>query len=189
MTRPNILVAGIGNIFLGDDAFGVEVVQQMLREPALDGVKIVDFGIRGLDLTYTLLDPYDAVILVDAVPRGETPGTLYVIEPDPSEVAGPAEEPMEPAEVLIDAHNMDPVKVLRLARRMGGKLRRVLIVGCEPAPFDPETEMDMAMSPRVRAAVPRAIETIHSLVEKLNWQTSGSNVKGADDHVQLIPVF
>src|ERR1700676_3752545 len=91
MTAVNsglILVAGIGNIFLGDDAFGVEVVRRLVQRPLPEGVRVVDFGIRGLDLTYALLDKYAAVIFVDAAPRGGTPGTLYVIEP---ELAGPEE--------------------------------------------------------------------------------------------------
>src|SRR5947209_3209759 len=75
--------AGVGNIFLGDDAFGVEVAQRLARRPLPAGVRVVDFGIRGLDLTYALLDPYDAVVLVDAAPRGNAPGTLYVLEPEP----------------------------------------------------------------------------------------------------------
>jgi len=79
--NPRILIAGVGNIFLGDDAFGVEVVQQMAGRTFPPGVRIVDFGIRGLDLTYALLEDYDAAIIVDALPRGQAPGTLYVVEP------------------------------------------------------------------------------------------------------------
>src|SRR5947209_6163179 len=82
MTQPRLLVAGVGNIFLGDDAFGVEVVQRLLRRPQPDGVRVVDFGIRGLDLSYALLDGYEAVILVDAAPRGAPAGTLHVLELD-----------------------------------------------------------------------------------------------------------
>src|ERR1700758_4827464 len=80
---PRILVAGVGNIFLGDDAFGVEVVQRLARRALPDGVRVVDFGIRGLDLVYALLDGYETVVLVDAAPRGGSPGTLYVLEPEP----------------------------------------------------------------------------------------------------------
>src|SRR5439155_18140778 len=128
MNRPRILVAGVGNIFLGDDAFGVEVAQRLARRALPDGVRVVDFGIRGLDLTYALLDGYAVVILVDALPRGGPPGTLYVLEvtdePPPAEDAGP----------LIETHNMDPVKVLRLAAAMGARVERLLVVGCEPVP-------------------------------------------------------
>ena len=110
---PRILVAGIGNIFLGDDAFGVHVTQRLLQQqrPWPDNVRIRDFGIRGLDLVYALLDGCDVAIFIDAVPRGEKPGTLFVIEPDLSVLA---------ADVAIEAHSMDPVKVLNSARSMGG---------------------------------------------------------------------
>ena len=93
MDRPRVLVAGVGNIFLGDDAFGVEVVQRLARRPLPAEVRVVDFGIRGLDLTYALLDGYETVILVDAAPRGGPPGTLYVLEPD---VGDPAPERRRP---------------------------------------------------------------------------------------------
>ena|SRR5665213_2941492 len=112
MNQPRILIAGVGNIFLGDDAFGVEVVQRLARRPPPDGVCVVDFGIRGLDLAYALCDGYETVVLVDATPRGGLPGALYVIEPDVGETSGEAG-------VLIEGHNMEPVKVLRLAATMG----------------------------------------------------------------------
>src|SRR4051812_4881918 len=97
-----VLIAGVGNIFLGDDAFGVEVAQRLLRRPAREGVKVIDFGIRGLDLTYALLDGWDAVIIVDAASRGQPPGTLFVIEPDPDSAAG------APGAGLADTHGLDP---------------------------------------------------------------------------------
>ena len=116
MTHPRVLVAGVGNIFLGDDAFGVEVVRELARRPLPDGVRVVDFGIRGLDLTYALLDGYEAVILVDATPRGGPPGTLYVLEVEPPAPGG-GRGRGPPAE----GHNIDPVRVLRLAAAMGGR--------------------------------------------------------------------
>jgi hydrogenase maturation protease len=126
---------------------------------------------------------------VDAVPRGQPPGTIYVIEPDPAEVASVSGEPPQPGEVLIDAHSMDPVKVLRLVRAMGGKLQRILLVGCEPTPFDPELDLDITMSPRVQAAVSRAIETIRELIEKIRRESSSDisaasvvEPKGADSY-------
>src|SRR5262249_22472667 len=106
---PRVLIAGIGNIFLGDDAFGSEVARRMGKHPLPDGVRMVDFGIRGLDLAYALLEDLDATILVDAVPRGGPSGTLYVIEPDPAAGELAAEDP------VIEAHAMDPVRVLRMA--------------------------------------------------------------------------
>src|SRR5437660_12245641 len=115
MTTPRLLIAGVGNIFLGDDAFGVFVAQRLAERPWPEDVaRVVDFGIRGIDLTYALLDAYEAVILVDALPRGGSPGTLYVLEPE-------LEEPSEPANagMMIEMHNLDPVKVLRLAHALG----------------------------------------------------------------------
>src|SRR4051794_37928486 len=106
---PRILIAGIGNIFLGDDAFGVEVATRLAGRSRPEGVRVVDFGIRGFDLSFAMLDDDDVIILADAAPRGGAPGTLYVIEPDPAESREP-----EPGEMLIDPHAMDPAKVLRL---------------------------------------------------------------------------
>ena len=126
MSRPRVLVAGVGNIFLGDDAFGVEVVQRLARRPLPDGVRVVDFGIRGFDLTYALLDGYEAVILVDAAPRGGRPGTLYVIEPELDDGGEP------PATgLMIDPHNLDPARVLRLASRTT-LCRGIGEVDCDP---------------------------------------------------------
>ena len=140
MSRPRILVAGVGNIFLGDDAFGVEVARRLMGHDLPEGVRVVDFGIRGLDLTYALLDGYEAVILVDAAPRGGRPGTLYVIEPEQ------ADQPEQPGPGFIDVHSMDPVKVLRVARAMGAPARRLLVVGCEPASAGEAEDMQMGLS-------------------------------------------
>ena len=166
MTRPRILIAGIGNIFFGDDAFGVEVAQRLLRRPVPEQVRVVDFGIRGLDLTYALLDGYETVILVNAVPRGGRPGTLYVLEPDPSTLSA-----TEDGRLLIETHNLDPVKVLRLAASMGAQVGRLLIVGCEPlAAADPE-EMQDGMSEPVLAAVEDAIGLIETLIALPSWRS------------------
>ena len=117
MTRPRILVAGVGNIFLGDDAFGCVVAQRLLAQGLPPEVHVVDFGIRSLDLTYSLLDGYEVVILVDAVPRGGRPGTLYVLEPIVETLAGEVSN----TGVLVEGHGLDPVKVLRLAASMEGE--------------------------------------------------------------------
>ncbi len=160
MNRPRILVAGVGNIFLGDDAFGVEVAQRLLRRGLPEGVHVVDFGIRGLDLTYALLDGYEAVVLVDATPRGGRPGTLYVLEP-------PRGAPAEGAAgIALEAHDMDPSKVLRLVAALGGRVERLLLVGCEPAAVEAD-EMRMEMSAPVRAAVEEAVPLVESLVGRL----------------------
>jgi hydrogenase maturation protease len=159
---PRVLIAGLGNIFLGDDAFGVEVVRRLARRPLPDGVRVMDFGIRGLDLAYALLDPYEAVVLVDATPRGGRPGTLYVLEPEP----GPDLPTMEPT-ALIEPHNLDPARVLRLVEALGGRVRRLLVVGCEPAPTAGEEDGLVEMSAAVRAAVDEAVLLVESLVERL----------------------
>lgn len=157
--KPRILVAGVGNIFLGDDAFGVEVAQRLLRRTWPEGVRVVDFGIRGLDLAYALLDGYETVLMIDAAPRGGPPGTLYVLEP-----SVPAEA--EDAGMLIETHGMNPVKVLRLAAALGGPVGRLLLLGCEPGPSAAD-DMEMEMSPPVRAAVEEAVPLVETLVGKL----------------------
>jgi hydrogenase maturation protease len=157
MTARRVLVAGIGNVFFGDDAFGVEVVRR-LRERALPaGVEAVDFGIRGLDLTYALLDGYDAAILVDALPRGGQPGTLYVLEPEVATSDTPS----------IETHGMEPMKVLTLASTLGGRMPVLRMVGCEPAPAEDTAEMATGLSPAVAAAVPEALQLVEALVRQL----------------------
>jgi hydrogenase maturation protease len=157
-TTPRILIACVGNIFLGDDGFGVEVARRLATRTLPEGVRLIDFGIRGLDLTFALADDaYDAVILVDAVPRGETPGTLYVIEPEAA--AAPA--------LPFEAHALDPARVLSAAAALGGPLRRLLLVGCEPTPLDPDSEGSMDLSAPVQAAVDEAVALVESLVERI----------------------
>jgi hydrogenase maturation protease len=161
MKPPRILVAGIGNIFLGDDAFGVEVVRRLARRDLPEEVRIVDFGIRGLDLTYALLDSYEAVILVDAAPRGGLPGTLYVLE-----LAG-TEIPEADGTPLVEMHAMDPVKVLRMAAALGAQVERLLLVGCEPSMPGTGDEMQPELSIPVRAAADEAVDLIATLVQRL----------------------
>lgn len=159
MTGPRrILVAGIGNIFLGDDAFGVEVARLLLARPQPQGVRVIDFGIRGLDLAYALTEGCDAAILVDAAPRGEPPGTLYVIEPD-IETSQP--------DVGFDGHSMNPVSVLRLASTLGELPSRVLVLGCEPSRQSSEEDADFELSAPVRAALGPAVTMVESLIERL----------------------
>jgi len=154
----SVLVAGIGNIFLGDDAFGVEVVRALATRPLPETVSVKDFGIRGFDLAYALLDPWDTVILVDALPRGGAPGTLYTLEPGLSKMGEPASPDM-----AMDPHGMDPVRVLNLAASMGTIAARVLIVGCEPNDFGDELEGRMGLSPIVQAAVHEACNMVEEL--------------------------
>jgi hydrogenase maturation protease len=166
MNPPNILIACIGNIFLGDDAFGVEVARALSTRSLPTNVKLVDFGIRGWDLTYALMEDRDAVILVDAVPRGQSPGTLYLIEPDANEAEDGAE--ISPQDIQLDTHNLDPAKVLRLASSLVRKQNRILLVGCEPMPMDVDQDMAMELSEPVRAAIPEAVKMIESLLNEIN---------------------
>ena len=161
MTQPSILIAGIGNIFLGDDAFGCEVVKRLSERKWPDNVRVVDFGIRGFDLAYALLDGYDVTIFVDATARGEAPGTLYTIKPDIDEL-----DSLEGQVPLLETHGMDPLKVLNMVKSMGGKFREILLVGCEPATFGPE-EGKMGLSEQVETAVPEAVMVVESLVAKM----------------------
>ncbi|MEW5979386.1 MAG: hydrogenase maturation protease [Acidobacteriota bacterium] len=160
MKQPRVLVAGIGNIFFGDDAFGVEVARRLSARELPDGVRVVDFGIRSLDLAYAILDNYDLTILVDATPRGQSPGTLYAIEPEVEE-----ESCQEANRTVVEAHSMDPVQVLRLAKSMDGHLTgRILLIGCEPEQFTAEAEGQMGLSRTVQVAADRAVLLIESLV-------------------------
>lgn len=163
-----ILIAGVGNIFLGDDGFGVEVVRRLADSAYPQGVRIGDFGIRGVELAYTLLDDYDALILIDATPRGNEPGTLYLIEPD---LTGcDAESDVEAGRVALDAHSMDPVKVLAFARALGASPGQTFLVGCEPAPLlcgEEYAEMYMGLSEPVQEAIDEAVRMVNSLVEQL----------------------
>jgi hydrogenase maturation protease len=152
-----ILVAGVGNIFLGDDAFGVEVVRRLSQRTLPEGVRVVDFGIRGFDLACALADDYDAAILVDAVSRGEPPGTLYVIEPELEETAG----------TVVSPHGLHPQEVLRLVRAMGGEPRCLRLIGCEPASLGSEEEPAMGLSTLVERAVDEAVLMVEALLVEL----------------------
>jgi hydrogenase maturation protease len=144
-----ILIACVGNIFLGDDGFGVEVAAALSKRNLPQGVTVKDFGIRGFDLAYALLDPWDAVIIVDALPRGQPAGTLYVLEPDAAR-----------ADMELNPHGMDPVRVLNLAASLGSITAKVLVVGCEPHDFGDELEGRMGLSTPVQAAVEEACNMI-----------------------------
>jgi hydrogenase maturation protease len=157
---PRILVAGIGNVFLGDDGFGVAVARRLASQRLPEGVDVVDFGIRGMDLAYALQGDYDAVVFVDTAPRGEPPGTLSVIEPE-----------LEPGEVAIDTHGMDPVRVLGLARALGRVPERVLVVACEPERIvhgEHDEDLVDELSPPVAAAVDEAVRLVTELTAELS---------------------
>jgi hydrogenase maturation protease len=153
-----ILVAGIGNVFLGDDGFGVALADRLARREQPAGVDVVDFGIRGMDLAYAMLDGCDAVVLLDATPRGEAPGTLYVIEPE-----------LDEGHLAVDTHGMDPVKVLGLVRALGGTPPRTLVVGCEPQTrmTGEEGVVAAVLSEPVRAALDEAVRLVEELISEL----------------------
>jgi hydrogenase maturation protease len=156
-----VLVAGIGNIFLGDDGFGVEVARQLAAERLGDDVSVADFGIRGVHLAYELSGGrYDGVILVDAMPRGGDPGTLYAIEPDRDGQAGVGETD---SDGVVDAHSLTPAAVLAWLRRIGGRCGRIVIVGCEPASVDES----IGLSAPVAASVDGAVQMVRDLVAEM----------------------
>jgi hydrogenase maturation protease len=163
-----ILVAGIGNIFLGDDGFGVEVARRLSGRDLPEGVEVVDFGVRGLDLAYALQDDYEAVIFVDAAPRGGEPGTVYLIEPE-IEAGG---------EVALDTHGMDPAKVLRFARVLEAEPIRTLVVGCEPGVVltgESYEDVLVELSEPVQKAAGEAVKLVESLVEEIRAEKSNED--------------
>lgn len=147
-----MLVAGIGNIFLSDDGFGVEVANRLAARPHPDNVTVSDYGIRGLHLAYEMLEGYEVVILVDTVSRGDAPGTISVLEVDPDVEGGAAP----------DAHDMDPVTVLSLLSDLGGQVDRLLLVGCEAA----DLEEGIGLSPAVEAVVDKAVRVVDELIQR-----------------------
>jgi hydrogenase maturation protease len=167
--NDRILIAGIGNIFFGDDAFGVEVIKELTKSPLPEGVNAVDFGIRSYDLAYAIMDGYAATVLVDITARGEPPGTIYLIELDQEKIGD-----LEGA--VPDGHSLDPVAVLRLTQSLGGQIERLYLVACEPAVLETE-DGRIGLSEPVQAAVPEAVRTIHRLVDKLRSETGSVGAK------------
>jgi hydrogenase maturation protease len=154
MLKQRILIAGIGNIFLGDDGFGVEVAGELVKRQFPPEVKIVDSGIRGRDLAFALLDGFEFVIFIDIVERGGKPGTLYIIEPDVEEISAQNQTP--------DPHKLDPLAVLKYAQSMGATVGRVIVIGCEPESCS-EDSMNELSEP-VKNAVLTAIEFVEKHV-------------------------
>jgi hydrogenase maturation protease len=167
---PRVLVAGIGNIFLGDDGFGSRVAQRLLDEAMPDGVDVVDYGIRGFDLAYALASGYEAALLVDTAPLGAAPGTLTVLQPQKDD-----------GEADIDTHAMDPVRVLRLARDLGGTPERTLVLACEPEHLgDAHAGGDVLveLSAPVRAAVEAALPAVRAIIDELlNGREKGGETR------------
>jgi len=159
------LVAGVGNIFLSDDAFGVEVVRRLAEHPMPEGVTVSDFGIRGIHLAYELLDGYDRLILIDAISRGGAPGTLYVLEPSD----------IKPTGRVADAHSMDPMAVFAYLASIGGEPVPTVIVGCEPASL----EEAMGLSEPVDGAVDEAVAVVLGIVAETVAGASSAEVSSA----------
>ncbi len=147
-----MLVAGIGNVFLADDGFGVDVIRRIDPDDVPDDVDVADYGVRGVHLAYDLLDGnHRTLLLVDAVPTGDAAGTLAVLEIDPEQV---------PADGGVDAHSMTPDAVLGALRAVGAQVERVLVLGCAPGVI----EERMGLSPEVEAAVPEAVRMVSELM-------------------------
>jgi hydrogenase maturation protease len=156
------MCAGIGNVFFSDDGFGVEVANRLARVPVPDCVRVEDYGIRGVHLAYDLMDGYDALVIIDAMPMGdEPPGTVVLLEPEvPS--AAHTDEDGDPVPVM-DAHTMSPLVVLTTLANLGGSVDRILVVGCQPATI----EEGMGLSDPVAAAVDRAVQMVSDLLTEL----------------------
>ncbi len=152
-----VLVAGIGNVFLGDDGFGVEVTRRLASLELPQEIEVADFGIRGLDLAYALGQPYEAAILVDSIAGEGVPGHLQVIEPQIDE-----DEP-----VPFNSHQLHPHAVLRLARRLGALPAKIFVVGCKPLDLTDGESMSMNLSDPVAAAVDAAVELVLKLASRL----------------------
>ncbi|MDQ1683093.1 MAG: hydrogenase maturation protease [Frankiaceae bacterium] len=145
-----VLVAGIGNLFLSDDAFGSEVARRLAAGPLPAGVTVVDYGIRGMHLAYDLLEGYDALVVVDALPGHGSAGDLSVLEVGPEDLG----------EGEFDAHGMAPVAVLASLGQLGGQLPPTFVVGCQPA----DVGEGIGLSPPVAAAVDGAVALVHDLL-------------------------
>jgi hydrogenase maturation protease len=161
-TNVRVLIAGIGNIFLGDDGFGVEVAQRLARCELPPEVRVVDFGIRGLDLVYALQDGYDSTILIDAFPHGKAPGTVSIVEPNLNDlgVGGPDQGK------FVEPHAMNPMNVLQMAKAMKAPLEHILLIGCEPAYLGGD-DGHMGLSEPVETAVIEAMKIVQNLVEQI----------------------
>jgi len=152
---PRVLVAGIGNIFLSDDGFGVEVIGRLADHPIPEGVKVVDFGIRGLHLAYELLDGYDVLVLVDALPIGEAPGTVALVEAEmPDGPSGPGPDGTAPA-----------------LANLGGSIDRVLVVGCQPESVTEGIGLSASVAASVENAVTMVAEVLADLAAEADPST------------------
>jgi hydrogenase maturation protease len=156
LNPPSILIACVGNIFMGDDGVGVAVARKLLERSWPAGVRVVDFGIRARDLIYALMDGHDHVILVDAVDRGGQPGTIYVVEPELSCSVETA--------LAVDSHGIDPASALEMAAAMGAEFKSIRLVGCQPAACLP----GMNLSEPVEASVATVVAVIERTVANIH---------------------
>jgi hydrogenase maturation protease len=168
------LVAGVGNIFLTDDGFGVEVASRMAGRELPEGVELVDYGIRGVHLAYQLLDGYDLLVLVDAAPHGQSPGTVSLLEVDQGRVAESADAVAQGESPLVDAHGLEPGAILSMLGSLGGQVPTVLVVACEPE----SVEEGLGLRPVVEAAVPQAIALVEQVVSD---RTGGHRLTAAEE--------
>jgi hydrogenase maturation protease len=157
--EKQILVAGVGNAWLQDDAFGGECARRLEARGVPSGVTVMDFGTGGLDLAYEIMRGYDALVLLDASRQGGEPGTLYVLEPSMEELAGAIEDGD-----VINPHGMDPQTVLRFVAAIGGFSGRVVVIGCEPGEVD---HVGVGLTPAIEGAVERALEVVSETLEEL----------------------
>jgi hydrogenase maturation protease len=165
------LVAGVGNIFQRDDAFGVEVIRLLAGRPVPPGVKVADFGIRGVHLVYELLDGCDLFVLVDVAQRGHAPGTVTVLEVEPAAAAS--------APGVMDAHGLAPDQVFAMLDAMGGRPGRSLVVACEPA----DVSAGMGLSDQVMQALPHAVRAVEKILEQVQREGQVQRKEGADGNV------
>lgn len=159
-----ILVACVGNLWLGDDGFGGEVAKRLRGRDLPDDLAVADFGTGGLDLAYEVMRGYEALVLVDVSRQGGEPGTLYVMDVDPDSVGGPIEDGEN-----IDPHGMEPQTVLRFVKAVGGWPGKVVVVACEPQEVD---DVAIGLSDPVAAAVEGAVELVLESVEELRCTSS-----------------
>jgi hydrogenase maturation protease len=167
MTSMQILVAGIGNIFFSDDAFGIEVVHRLSQRKLPEGVSVRDFGLRGFDLACSITEPWELVILVDATRKGGEPGSVYVIELD-------RKNPNKDFTSVIEPHGIDPVRAIELANTIGEIKAPLILVGCEPATIGGD-EGFVGLSVPVKRGVGIAVEAIERVISKFQ---AGQNHKG-----------
>jgi hydrogenase maturation protease len=159
-----ILVAAVGNLWLGDDGFGTAVAKRLRERELPTGVAVADFGTSGLDLAYEVMRGYEALVLVDVSRQDGEPGTLYVMEADAESVGGALEDGE-----MIDPHGMDPQTVLRFVKALGGWPGRVVVVACEPEQVE---EVGIGLTPRVAAAVDRAAELVVETIGEMTFTSS-----------------